>query len=479
MTTCRTSLLLAGGKSVKSHSTISLRFNKSVRRQQRSLPLSTASVSTASDFAQQPRRSRPSTSRPATDADHGHGNLTDEEDESRFVAARGSSSTLTATPRDPSTRTTRAREREEEEEGEYIPPIPAPASAPLSTRSSLPTYDGSGPLRPRPHRAAERQQQQKQPQPSFESGASRVPDSYSLSDSNSTWDGKLRDSSSRTRTSNDRHHTSLPRDSSFSRSRRPAFDPVSASSSVADSDSDSDSDSPDQDGEATSDPDSVAFGRRRRHDQSDYRQARVGDDWDDSRGRRGPSRRFGGVADDDDGTLLRGRPRGGEEAEAGSVRPLGPRDYDSDEYDYGNRSAAAATTLSNRPPSSTSAAASASSSRTTMFAAPDPSRTTTKSRTMVSPRPPPSFRMPEHPAASEMTDRGGWRDLQSASLRPQERPPLGLGSASHAAPREQGAGSSASFDRLTAKGRESGSVQLFGRHNAPVSRRMARRLGMS
>ncbi|GAA5882367.1 hypothetical protein JCM3774_004321 [Rhodotorula dairenensis] len=37
---------------------------------------------------------------------------------------------------------------------------------------------------------------------------------------------------------------------------------------------------------------------------------------------------------------------------------------------------------------------------------------------------------------------------------------------------------SRSFDRWTAKGRESGSVQLFGRHGAPVSRRTARRLGM-
>lgn len=44
--------------------------------------------------------------------------------------------------------------------------------------------------------------------------------------------------------------------------------------------------------------------------------------------------------------------------------------------------------------------------------------------------------------------------------------------------RDPTTGASRSFERWTANGRESGSVQLFGRHGAPVSRRTARRLGM-
>lgn len=476
-----------------------------------SKPLSTVSDLPVLQQQQQQRDSQPPSSRSAGSS---RGNLTDEEEESRF-AARGSSSTSTAgiptlARRTPS-RTTPAHAREGDDE--YLPPIPAPA--PRSNRNTLPAYYDSGPLllRPRPHRASGQQQPRS-------SGPSTGDPPDSPSNSFSARNDQ-RDSSSRTSTSHRHHHyeTSLPRTTTLSYSRsQPAFDPVSASSSVADSDSDSES-SEDEDGEATSDPDSVAFRRRRRHDHPDRQQKARAGDWNDSRrGRSAPSRRFEGV-ENGDGALVRGRPRGGEEEEAGSVRLDGPRDYDSGGHDDGgdddddddewfrsaatpssNRSAPLAESSSSlhhpatmhynhrRPgdaPSPSSAAASSSSSRIDMFGAPDPPRTTTKSRTMVSSRPPLTARLSDYPASPpETADRGGWRDLQSGSIypRPPDQPGLGHGSSAslpHAA-QNQGAGTtSASFDRLTAKGRESGSVQLFGRHNAPVSRRMARRLGMS
>ncbi|GAA5993125.1 hypothetical protein JCM10908_001301 [Rhodotorula pacifica] len=413
------------------------------------------------------------------------------DDEARFDARTASAPAPTSTR--PSS--SRASQR-----SEYIPPIPAR----VPTSRKTPVYD-SAPLRPEPKRAQSKRLDYASDSDGLDSEDSRRFGPY---DSGSSGPGaSLGSSSAQSATQRSQNpERNLPRAASFSRSQ-PAFYP---SSDGADSRDD------DNDALSTSEPDSVAFGRGFASAsglERDYRSGGRGN------GYSGGNRYHGSATSADAGRtpLPDARSaRGHHSEEENFDSPYRQSDFSSARSSLAGFSSSGAASFKRSdlaPPSSTS--------RTTVgppsasIKPGDPSRS---SRTMVSSRPsstahgatsalsstsgrhvPPYVSERSAPSYSygdeQKFDRSSYRDRSSylnsdATAYSDTRPPFSDAysdayslqpslSASGMPTRDSPTTNSSGFERSIAKGRESGSVQLFGKHGAPVSRRTARRLGMS